>query len=289
MKLTIDPIWLISKSNQIILKKLESKQNLKTNKEDKNLSWLINHKLIKYSKNKYLLTFTGHDSLAILHLRNEGLSFIGTQVGIGKESDIYNGIYKNKKVVLKICRLGRVSYKKNVSNNFDYSGDWIKKCCLHTKREYEIMKMLKYDLKKLYENNNDINNCIINIDLINEISDKLPNVLDYNRHIIIIEQLNYETLVNEKDINLDKVYNELIDFIENLYKIGYIHGDLNEFNIMIDRNSNIKIIDFSHYVKIDDCKAIEYLKRDIKCVKDYFKRRFRYENDRIIDIPQLLE
>ena len=44
--------------------------------------------------------------------------------------------------------------------------------------------------------------------------------------------------------NPDKVYKELIDNIIKLAEYGLVHGDFNEFNLMIDDDEKITIIDF---------------------------------------------
>lgn len=68
---------------------------------------------------------------------------------------------------------------------------------------------------------------------------------------------------------------------------GVIHGDFNEFNIMIkeveEANGDVKVvpvvIDFPQMVSIDHANADEYFQRDVDCIKLYFSRRFGFVSD----------
>ena len=60
------------------------------------------------------------------------------------------------------------------------------------------------------------------------------------------------------------VYQKLMNFIYN----GLVHGDFNEFNILLTiNNSNIVVIDFPQMISIEHKEAENYLKKDVKCVK----------------------
>jgi RIO kinase 2 len=41
-----------------------------------------------------------------------------------------------------------------------------------------------------------------------------------------------------------EVYNKMMDLIVRLAQHGLVHGDFNEFNMMIDDNEKITMIDF---------------------------------------------
>jgi RIO kinase 2 len=41
-----------------------------------------------------------------------------------------------------------------------------------------------------------------------------------------------------------EVYHKMMDLIVRLAKHGLVHGDFNEFNMMIDDNEKITMIDF---------------------------------------------
>lgn len=51
------------------------------------------------------------------------------------------------------------------------------------------------------------------------------------------------------------VYNDIMNLIVRLANCGIIHGDFNEFNLMIDDDSNITMIDFPQMVSVSHSNA----------------------------------
>merc|ERR1712083_617055 len=60
---------------------------------------------------------------------------------------------------------------------------------------------------------------------------------------------------------------------------GVIHGDFNEFNIMVKDNGDPIVIDFPQMVSTNHPSAKEYFDRDVRCLQDFFRRRFNYESE----------
>ncbi|CAH7688519.1 RIO1 family-domain-containing protein [Phakopsora pachyrhizi] len=80
-----------------------------------------------------------------------------------------------------------------------------------------------------------------------------------------------------------KLYSSLMDLIVKLARVGLIHGDFNEFNILIDDTSNPDnpvpvLIDFPQMVSIKHENAEYYFNRDVQCIRSFFLKRFRYES-----------
>jgi len=73
----------------------------------------------------------------------------------------------------------------------------------------------------------------------------VPTPIDQNRHAIAMSLVKaYPMTSILKVTNPEKVYIELITLIVRLAENGLIHGDFNEFNLMIDDNEKITLIDF---------------------------------------------
>ena len=51
------------------------------------------------------------------------------------------------------------------------------------------------------------------------------------------------------------VYNECMELIVTLASYGLIHCDFNEFNLMLDDEENVKVIDFPQMVSISHYNA----------------------------------
>ena len=70
-----------------------------------------------------------------------------------------------------------------------------------------------------------------------------------------------------------------MDLIVRFAHAGLIHGDFNEFNILIHRETGEPIvIDFPQMVSTSHANAEYYFNRDVECIRRFFKRRFRYES-----------
>ena len=79
-----------------------------------------------------------------------------------------------------------------------------------------------------------------------------------------------------------------MDLIVRLARSGLIHGDFNEFNILVsepkegedEATTPVKpiLIDFPQMVSTDHENAEYYFNRDVQCIRTFFKKRFRYES-----------
>ena len=59
----------------------------------------------------------------------------------------------------------------------------------------------------------------------------------------------------------------------NFAKHGLIHGDYNEFNLMVNEDgSKITVIDFPQCISINHPNAEMYFNRDVHCVYKYFDK-----------------
>lgn len=62
--------------------------------------------------------------------------------------------------------------------------------------------------------------------------------------------------------------------------MGLIHGDFNEFNILVYEDTlKPVVIDFPQMISTDHPNAKEQFERDVQCIKTFFERRFRYTAD----------
>lgn len=207
--------------------------------------------------------------------KSEVVYSVGNQIGVGKESDIFVvSDDKGEQRVLKIHRLGRVSFKKGVKNKRDYArtkkekergaASWMYMSRLAAVKEFAFMTALK------------------------EAGIEVPVPLGQNRHQIVMSLIDGAVLRQvEKVGDPAALYAELMAIIVRLAHLGLIHGDFNEFNIMIREeqvgDGEMKIvpvvIDFPQMVSIDHANAEEYFQRDVDCIKRYFSRRFGFVSD----------
>ncbi|KAL9102956.1 MAG: hypothetical protein Q9163_001943 [Psora crenata] len=225
----------------------------------------------------YRLTYGGLDYLALhTHLKRSILYSTGPRVGAGKESDIYicaPPSNQNRQVILKIHRLGRISFR-SIKNKRDYlrhrsSASWMYMSRLAAQKEFVFMKVLR------------------------ENGFNVPEPIAWSRHTVVMSLVDGVPLRDVKEIgDPAALYAELMEIILRLANFGLIHGDFNEFNIMIregsqspgdkdvDRPSRITpvLIDFPQTLSTSHPNAEFYFARDVNCVKTFFARRFHFNS-----------
>ncbi|KAL5535610.1 RIO2 [Sanghuangporus sanghuang] len=210
----------------------------------------------------YRLTYGGYDYLAMRALsKRDSMYSVGNQIGVGKESDIYVvADSEGKQMVLKIHRLGRVSFRA-IKEKRDYMGkrksaSWMYMSRLAAQKEWAFMKVL------------------------HEHGFPVPTPIDQARHCILMEYIDAFPLRQIAEIpSPGKLYSQLMDLIVRLAHAGLIHGDYNEFNILIHRvTGEPVIIDFPQMVSTSHENAEWYFNRDVECIRRFFRRRFRYES-----------
>ena len=88
---------------------------------------------------------------------------------------------------------------------------------------------------------------------------------------------------NLNDVDrLDDPEGFLDDIIENVvkcYRAGIVHADLSEYNIIVQKNGMVLLIDWPQAIPTDHVNAPELLERDVGNVLRYFKRKFRVNRD----------
>lgn len=116
----------------------------------------------------------------------------------------------------------------------------------------------------------------------------VPEPLAWSRHTVVMEFIDSFPLRGIESIpDPGKLYAELIDMIVQLAKRGLIHGDFNEFNILIKEKTLASgkvllqpiLIDFPQTVSTNHSNAKWYFDRDVECIRRYFERKFKYTSD----------
>ncbi|RAH44433.1 protein kinase RIO2 [Aspergillus brunneoviolaceus CBS 621.78] len=230
----------------------------------------------------YRLTYGGLDYLALhAHQKQKVIYSVGNQIGVGKESDI-NVVANHQKqqCILKIHRLGRISFR-TVKTNRDYlrhrtSASWMYMSRLAAMKEFAFMKALRAN------------------------GFSVPEPIAQNRHTIVMSLIDAFPLRQISSVaDPAGLYAELMEMIVRFARYGLIHGDFNEFNILIkevveddgkgkgreaeDGEEKVTlvpvVIDFPQMVSIDHPNAEMYFDRDVNCIKRYFSRKFHFVSD----------
>jgi RIO kinase 2 len=116
---------------------------------------------------------------------------------------------------------------------------------------------------------------------------RVPEPIAWSRHTVVMEFVDaFPLRMVESVPDPGTLYAELMEMIVALAKRGLIHGDFNEFNILIKEeekggkvNAVPILIDFPQIVSTNHANAQMYFDRDVACVRRYFERRFKYVAD----------
>ncbi|MCP4762736.1 MAG: serine/threonine protein kinase [archaeon] len=218
--------------------------------------------LIRSVKGKigYCLNSEGYDVLALHALFGKKiLKSIGPSLGRGKESDVYRGLTPSEEqVAIKFHRLGQTSFR-NVRKFRSFIKDrkhisWLYVSRLSARQEFEA-------LKKLNELNLDIN---------------IPKPIGLNRHALVLSIIQGEE-INKFDFlnNAADHFNEILRQYKIFYSKGHIiHGDLGEFNILINPDDQILIIDWPQWEDWNHPNAKDLITRDITNICLYFQKKY---------------
>ncbi len=213
----------------------------------------------------YQIYFDGYDTLALnTFVKRGSISAIGDEIGVGKESVVHEavkepelGLGESQGVILKFHREGRTSFK-NVRRLRSHLEDkehfsWIYAARLAAKREAEIIRELYPDV------------CV-------------PKLLDNNRHALVMDvakgTLLYRTKLHEPEWFLEEILRQ----VGLVYKKGYIHSDLSEYNIFVSEGG-VQFIDWPQYVQTSHPHSTELLERDVSNVLKHFMRKYKIQRN----------
>jgi RIO kinase 2 len=209
--------------------------------------------------NGHTLNYTGYDCLAINALVKAGVivSF-GQTLGVGKEADVYDALNsEGRRIAVKFHRLGRISFRQTRRKR-GYSREhssWLFQSHIAAEKEFESMKLVYTK------------------------GVAVPEPISHNRHVVAMGMIEGAQLYKYKDIGKpEKVLKDILRNVRKAYlKAHIIHGDLSEYNIILQPDGHLLIIDWPQAVKTDHVNAAEYLERDIKNVLVFFSRKFNLE------------
>lgn len=223
------------------------------------LKKLQKQKLLTYQSKPYegyRLTTAAHDTLALKALVDKNIiEKFGKPLGVGKESDVYDALTPDgTQVAVKIHRLGRTSFrdverKRGYTTQYTYTPDWHKRSTIAAKKEYIALKLLEpHDIAA-------------------------PKPIARNRHILVMSMIEgaelylYPTIPNPK-----AVLEEILDNVRLAYqRAKIIHVDLSPYNIILQPNQHILIIDWPQHIRTDHPNADSLLKRDLRNVLKFFR------------------
>eukprot|EP00892_Ulva_mutabilis_P001751 jgi/Ulvmu1/11577/UM079_0020.1 len=241
---------------------IESIAKLKHGGVFQSLSTCLKHKLLHHDGSNYdgyRLTTLGYDFLAIHTLTMRGLiTSVGRQIGVGKESDLYEVAAEDGTVMaLKLHRLGRTSFRA-VKSKRDYlrKGNhfsWLYLSRLAAIKEFRFMKAL------------------------GEHRLPVPEAIDQNRHAVLMQMVEGDQLAQVRALDdPGPVFEEMVQIMCDMVRVGLIHCDFNEFNVIITPTNTLVAIDFPQMVSVSHVNAQGLFERDLNCILRFFEKKMGY-------------
>ena len=214
--------------------------------------------MVRYEKvpyEGYALVFDGYDTLALHTLTRRGtIQALGSLIGVGKESEVYEAMGLGV-VVLKFHRVGQRSFQsaRLKRGYMPEAGHcpWLFASSNSAKMEYDALKTLHPAVS-------------------------VPLPIDQNRHVVAMSFVPGVNLSRAALAEPEIILDEILDNVHEAYRLGIIHGDLSEFNVMVDERQ-CWLIDWPQWVETAHPNAGEILARDIENILQYFKRKYGLE------------
>ncbi len=210
----------------------------------------------KETYNGHTLNYAGYDCLAINALvKANVISSFGQSLGVGKEADVFDALNaEGKRIAVKFHRLGRISFRQTRRTRAytrEHSS-WLFQSHVAAEKEFNALKLA-------YENGVSV-----------------PEPISQNRHVIAMGMIEGAQLSKYKDIGKPiKVLKEIFLNLKKAYtKAHLIHSDISEYNIILNPDGHVLIIDWPQAVSTDHANAEELLERDLNNVLVYFSRKF---------------
>ena len=243
------------------LEQLKTTTKLSESEINYRLSRLIAWGMVRFNPvpyDGYALVFGGYDTLALATLTHKGtISAIGTLIGEGKESVVYDALGLGP-VAIKFHRVGGRSFS-SARLNRDYMPEeghcpWLLASRKSAEREYEALVALHPNVS-------------------------VPLPIAQNRHTVVMSFINGPNLNRCRLEAPQEILEEILENAHLAYQEGIIHADLSEYNILVEEEKVI-LIDWPQWVGTDHPNAEAIVGRDIDNILAFFQRKYQLDYSR---------
>jgi RIO kinase 2 len=238
------------------LEMLKTATKLSESEVNYRLSRLIAWGMVRFNPvpyDGYSLVFGGYDTLALATLTRKGtISALGTQIGEGKESVVYDALGLGP-VAIKFHRVGGRSFSSARLNREYMPEDghcpWLIASKKSAEREYQALMALHPAVS-------------------------VPLPIDQNRHTVVMSLVSGQNLNRCRLERPAEVLDEILENVRKAYAAGIIHADLSEYNILMEDGKCV-LIDWPQWMETGHRNAPSILERDIDNILAYFHRKYQ--------------
>jgi RIO kinase 1 len=107
---------------------------------------------------------------------------------------------------------------------------------------------------------------------------RVPNPLAVERNVLVMEYIGTDEGGRAKRLaevnveNPETAYHVVREYVRRLYTAGLVHGDLSEYNMVIE-DGELVVIDLGQAVTVHHPNSDDFLERDCRNVANFFSRQ----------------
>jgi len=197
---------------------------------------------------------------ALYKLVQDGhIDAFGGPISTGKEANVYTALAGDSEVAVKIYRINASDFR-------------------------EMGEYLEGD-PRFEEVGNDKKSVVVgwvrkefaNLKRALQAGVRVPKPMAVERNVLVMEYLGTEEgrarrLAEVHVENPQTAYEVVREYMTRLYDAGIVHGDLSEFNIVV-QDSQLYVIDIGQAVTVHHPNSDDFLDRDCENVANFFRRQ----------------
>lgn len=194
------------------------------------------------------------------------IDYVDFPISTGKEANVFRAVSPRGKIIaVKVYRVATSNFRRMI---YYIQGDPRFSTIEKSKRE-----IVHQWVRKEYKN----------LEILNNLKIPAPEPIRAWKNILVMSYIGDEVspaplLKSVRLKNPKQVYDEIVGYIEKMYVEGdLIHSDLSEYNILYFEDTPY-LIDLAQGVISEHPMAMEFLRRDIRNIVNYF-RKYGIEGD----------
>jgi len=197
---------------------------------------------------------------ALYKLVQDGhIDAFGGPISTGKEANVYTALSGDTEVAVKVYRIN--------ASDFREMGEY-----LEGDPRFERLGNTKKEIVKAW-----VRKEFANLGRARAAGVRVPEPIAVERNVLVMEYLGTEEgrarRLGEVHVeNPQTAYEVVREYTTRLYDAGIVHGDLSEYNIVV-QDSQLYVIDLGQAVTIHHPNSDQFLERDCRNVANFFARQ----------------
>ena len=197
---------------------------------------------------------------ALYKLVQDGhIDAFGGPISTGKEANVYTALAGDQTVAVKIYRIN--------ASDFRDMGEY-----MEGDPRFESIGGDKKSIVLAW-----VRAEFANLDRARRAGVRVPTPVAVERNVLVMEYIGSAEgrarRLGEVTVeNPDTAYEVLREYIRRLYDAGLVHGDLSEYNVVVEA-SQLYVIDLGQAVTVHHPNSADFLERDCRNVANFFHRQ----------------